>query len=152
ANTTVTIGTSNATVVSALSDGSRMTVNIPAGVSGAANVAVSNQGGSNTLTAGFTYVAPSSILFQDSFNNGSLSNWTASPLGLFANWTSSADLADYNGGGHTQIYAGSSSWTDYTVETKFNVSTTNNYPGGLRGRVNTSSGAGYEAWILPNSL
>jgi hypothetical protein len=31
------------------------------------------------------------------------------------------------------------------------VFTISNYPGGLRGRVNLSTGAGYEAWILPNS-
>lgn len=148
---TVTIGTQNASVVSSAPDGSRITVNIPAGVSGPANVTVTNQGGTNTLTGGFTYVAPASILFADSFNNASLSNWTASPLGLFTNWTASADVADYNGGGHTQIFAGSPSWTDYTVETKFNVFTVNNYPGGLRGRVDTGTGAGYEAWILPNS-
>lgn len=150
-STTVTIGTQNASVVSAASDGSRMTVNIPTGSAGAANVAVTNQGGSNTLTGGYTYVAPASILFADSFNNASLSNWTASPMGLFSNWTATADAADYNGGGHTQIYAGNSAWTDYTVEAKFNVFTVNNYPGGLRGRVDPATGTGYEAWILPNS-
>ena len=40
---------------------------------------------------------PANILFQDSFNSASLSNWTASPLGLFANWTATQDIADYNG-------------------------------------------------------
>jgi hypothetical protein len=151
-NSTVTIGTQTATFVSGASDGSRITVTIPSGTAGPANVTVVNQGGSNTLTGGFTYVDPSGILFADSFNNASLSNWTPSPLGLFSNWTATADVADYNGGGHTQIYAGSTSWTDYTVEARFNLFTANNYPGGLRGRVGTTAGTGYEAWILPNSL
>src|SRR5262249_14274208 len=71
--------------------------------------------------------------------------------GLFTNWTAAQDVADYNGGGHTQLFAGSSAWTNYTVEARFNVFSISNYPGGLRGRVNLSTGAGYEAWILPNS-
>lgn len=151
-NTVVTIGGQNATALSAAADGSRMTVTVPAGVAGTADlVASSPGGGSTTLTAAYTYVNPSAILFQDAFNLASLTNWTASPLGLFGNWSAALDLADYNGGGHTQLYAGSPAWTDYTVEARFNVFTISNYPGGLRGRVNTSTGAGYEAWILPNS-
>jgi 3-keto-disaccharide hydrolase len=127
-------------------------VNVPAGVTGAADIVASSPGGgSTTLTAAYTYVDPSAILFQDAFNLASLGNWTASPLGLFGNWSAAQDLADFNGGGHTQLYAGSPAWTDYTVEARFNVFTISNYPGGLRGRVNTSTGAGYEAWILPNS-
>src|SRR5262249_54403824 len=59
--------------------------------------------------------------------------------------------ADYNGGGHTQIYAGSSSWANYTVETKFELFSGNNFPGGLRGRVNLSTGVGYEAGMDPAS-
>ena len=151
-NTAVTIQGNNASVLSATADGTRVTVTTPAGVAGSADVVVSNSGtGSSTLTAGFSYVNPASILFQDSFNLASLSNWTISPLGLFGNWTAVPDIADYNGGGHTQLYAGSSAWTDYTVEARFNVFTISNYPGGLRGRVNTATGAGYEAWILPGS-
>ena len=150
----VTIGGQNASVLSALSDSSRVTVLVPASsAAGSANVVVSNPGNTNTgtLSGGYTYLTPSSILFQDSFNSASLSNWTASPMGLFGNWTATPDAADYNGGGHTQIYAGNSSWTDYSVEARFDVFTSSNYPGGLRGRVNTSTGQGYEAWILPGS-
>jgi IPT/TIG domain-containing protein/Big-like domain-containing protein len=151
-NTTVTIGGASAPSLSAASDGSRLTVTVPAGTAGAATLVAGNPGGgSTTLTGAYTYVSPASILFQDSFNLASLSNWTASPLGLFANWSAAQDVADYNGGGHTQLFAGSSAWTDYTVEGRFNVFSISNYPGGLRGRVNLSTGAGYEAWILPNS-
>ncbi len=151
-NTAVTIGGQSAASLSAAADGTRMTVTVPAGAAGAANlVATSSGGGSTTVTGAYTYLNPASILFQDPFNLASLANWTASPLGLFSNWTATQDLADYNGGGHTQLYAGSPSWTDYTVEARFNVFSISNYPGGLRGRVNLSTGAGYEAWILPNS-
>ena len=59
-------------------------------------------------------------------------------------------LAAYNGGGHTQLYAGSGSWTDYTVQTSVRLQTASNYPGGLRGRVNLTSGAGYAAWLYPS--
>lgn len=90
-----------------------------------------------------------SLLFSDDFNSGSASNWTISPLGLASGWSVVNGTYTYNGGGHTQSYAGSSAWTDYTVATGFQLSSLNDYPGGLRGRVNTSTGASYGAWIYP---
>jgi hypothetical protein len=147
----VTVGGHAASFLSGLSDGSRISVTIPAGNAGAADVVANNSGGQATLVGGYTYLAPSSILFTDDFNSGSLSNWSASPLGLFANWSAAGHVADYNGGGHTQLYAGSGSWTDYTVETKFQLFSGNNYPGGLRGRVNLSTGQAYAAWLYPGS-
>lgn len=152
AGATVTVGGQSAAFVSGLSDGTRITVTIPAGTAGSTvSVAASNSAGTTTLSNAYTYLTPSLILFADDFNSGSLSNWTASPLGLFGNWSASGDVADYNGGGHTQIYAGSGSWANYTVETKFQLFSGNNYPGGLRGRVNLSTGQGYEAWMYPGS-
>lgn len=148
---TVTIGGQAATFLNGLSDGSRISVTIPAGVAGAADVVASNNLGQATLSHGYTYLVPSSVLFADDFNSGTLSNWTASPLGLFADWSATGHVADNNGGGHTQIYAGSSSWTDYTVETKFQLFSGNNYPGGLRGRVNLTTGQAYAAWLYPGS-
>ena len=151
----VTIQNQTANVVSASSDGSTLTVVVPAGAAGAAGAAdVAVSDGSEVPTikpGGFAYRDPSSILFDDSFNSASLANWTPSPLGLFTNWTATQDVADYNGSGHTQIFTGSPSWTDYTVEAQFKVFAAGNYPGGLRGRVNPVTGAGYEAWILPAS-
>src|SRR5262249_24672854 len=97
----------------------------------------------------YTYLDPATILFQDDFNSGNLNNWTASPLGLLANWTATAHVADYNGSGHTQIYAGASSWTNYTVETNFQLFGSSDYPGGLRGRLNLSTGQAYTAWLYP---
>jgi uncharacterized protein YjdB len=148
---TVKIGTNTATLLSAQPDGSRMTVTVPAGSAGNAAVMVSNASGSTTVSGGYTYVDPLTILFADDFNLGSLSNWTASPLGLFGNWSATADAADYNGGGHTQIYAGNPGWTNYSVEANFQLFSSNNYPGGLRGRVNSSTGVSYAAWLYPGS-
>ncbi|HWM93884.1 MAG TPA: family 16 glycoside hydrolase [Thermoanaerobaculia bacterium] len=93
---------------------------------------------------------PATQLFADDFASNSLSNWTPSPLGLFSNWTAASGFASYNGGGHTQIYAGSGTWTDYTLETKFRLAIDQNHPGGIRGRVNTTTGESYAAWIYPS--
>jgi hypothetical protein len=99
------------------------------------------------VTTGPTPPPPS--LFRDDFASNTLANWTASPLGLFGNWTAATGLASYNGNGHTQIYAGSAAWTDYKVETKVRLASGSDYPGGLRGRVNLSTGASYAAWLYP---
>jgi hypothetical protein len=88
-------------------------------------------------------------LFNDDFSGNPLGAWTSSPLGLGSNWSGAGGMAAYNGGGHTQLVAGSAAWSDYTVETKFRLATANNYPGGLRGRVNLSTGAAYAAWVYP---
>lgn len=88
-------------------------------------------------------------LLSDDFSPRPLRNWTASPLGLANNWDASAGVAAYNGGGHTQLHAGSSAWTDYTVEAKVRVTNPNDYPGGIRGRLDTATGGSYAAWIYP---
>jgi hypothetical protein len=140
-----------ANFLSSLPDGSQMTVTSPGGSIGRANVAVTNGAGTTTVQNGYTYLAPSSILFSDDFNLASLSNWTISPLGFFTNWNVAGDVADYNGGGHTQLYAGSPSWTNYSVQARFQIFNVTNYPGGLRGRVNVNNGVAYDAWLLPAS-
>jgi hypothetical protein len=55
----------------------------------------------------------------------------------------------YNGQGATESWAGVDSWTDYTIAADFQLSSLNDYPGGLRGRLNTSTGASYGVWIYP---
>src|SRR5215467_4439832 len=124
--TGVTIGGHGAAILGVSADGSKISVAIPAGAAGPADVVVSGGGGTTTLAAGFIYVNSANLLFADDFNSGSLGNWSASPLGLFSNWTSNSDVADYNGGGHTQIFAGSGSWTDYTVQAKFQLFSSSN--------------------------
>jgi hypothetical protein len=88
------------------------------------------------------------LLFSDNFSSGA-GNWTVGPLGLGSGWSIVNGSYSYNGGGHTQSWAGSSSWTDYTVATNFQLSSTSDYPGGLRGRLNPTTGASYGAWIYP---
>ncbi len=88
-------------------------------------------------------------LFADDFSSNNLTNWTPSPLGLFSGWTAASGFASYDGGGHTQIYAGSTTWADYTLKTKFRVALAQNHPGGIRGRLNTATGESYAAWIYP---
>jgi len=88
------------------------------------------------------------LLFNDNFSSGA-GNWTVGPLGFASGWSVVNGAYTYNGGGHTQSWAGSSSWTDYTVATDFQLTSTSDYPGGLRGRVNTTTGASYGAWVYP---
>jgi hypothetical protein len=91
---------------------------------------------------------PPPPLFSDDFSGG-LTGWTPSPLGLFSNWTGAAGTAAYNGGGHTQIYAGNNAWTNYKLEVKVRLANGSNFPGGIRGRVNTTTGESYAAWLYP---
>jgi len=88
------------------------------------------------------------LLFSDNFSTGA-GDWTVGPLGLASGWSVANATYTYNGGGHTQSWAGSSSWMDYTVAADFQLSTTAGYPGGLRGRLNPTTGASYGAWIYP---
>ncbi len=111
-----------------------VTVTAPGAANSPASVGVSFQVGS--------------LLFSDNFSSGS-GNWTISPLGFAAGWAVANNVYTYNGGGHTQSYAGSSAWTDYTVATDFQLASLNDYPGGLRGRVNINTGASYGVWIYP---
>jgi hypothetical protein len=89
-----------------------------------------------------------SLLFSDNFSGGA-GNWTVGPLGFNSGWSVTNGTYTYSGEGHTQSWAGTSSWTDYTVATNFQLSSTSDYPGGLRGRLNTTTGASYGAWIYP---
>jgi hypothetical protein len=88
------------------------------------------------------------LLFSDNFSAGA-GNWTVGPLGFASGWSVANGSYTYNGGGHTQSWAGSASWTDYTVSTNFQLASTTDYPGGLRGRLNPTTGASYGAWIYP---
>ena len=87
------------------------------------------------------------LLFSDSFNSSS--QWTASPMGLAGNWTITNNTFSYNGGGATQQYAGSASWTNYTLQADVTLTSTCNFPGGVRFRVNPTSGAAYAVWLYP---
>jgi hypothetical protein len=131
----------------------------PASISVSANTAATGSGSFSdtiTITSGAgtdPALVPVSLkvgspLFSDDFSSGA-GNWTISPLGSAPGWSVVNGAYTYNGGGHTQSYAGSSAWTNYTVATNFQLSSLNDYPGGLRGRVNTTSGASYGVWVYP---
>ncbi|HTT17835.1 MAG TPA: N,N-dimethylformamidase beta subunit family domain-containing protein [Candidatus Sulfotelmatobacter sp.] len=109
--------------------------------------------GSNNVANGPINVPVSmqvgSLLFSDNFSTTPDGNWTVGPLGFASGWSIVNGAYTYNGGGHTQSYAGSSAWTDYTVSTDFQLASLNDYPGGLRGRLNTTSGASYGVWVYP---
>jgi len=89
------------------------------------------------------------FLLSSDFASGSMAGWAFSPLGLASNWSLVNNALHYNGGGHTQVYAGNSAWADYKLNVAFKLASTNNYPGGIRGRVNPATGAGYSVWIYP---
>jgi len=88
------------------------------------------------------------LLFSDNFTGGA-GNWTVGPLGFASGWSVVNGTYTYNGEGHTQSWAGNPTWSDYTVSTGFQLASTSNYPGGLRGRLNPATGASYGAWIYP---
>jgi hypothetical protein len=90
-----------------------------------------------------------SLLFSDNFNSLPDTNWTISPLGFASGWSFGNGAYTYNGEGHTQSYAGNPTWTDYTVSADVQLASLNDYPGGLRGRVNTTTGSSYGVWIYP---
>src|SRR6185295_2808430 len=100
-----------------------LTAVTPAHAAGPVNVVVSNVNGTATLAGGFTYTAPGTVLLSDDFNDGS----------------------------HTQLYRGDVNWTDYTFEVSVRLGTVSNFPGGIRGRVDPQTGAGYAVWLYPGS-
>ncbi|MEG9434439.1 BACON domain-containing protein, partial [Terriglobus sp. ADX1] len=111
------------------------------------NITLSSTNATATLTVPVTLTI-GNLLFQDQFASGS-TQWTPSPLGYASNWSVANGSFNYNGGGHTQQYAGSQSWTDYTLSVDVKLSNVSNYPGGIRGRVNLTTGASYAVWLYP---
>jgi hypothetical protein len=90
------------------------------------------------------------LAFLDDFSSGA-GNWTISPVGNASGWSVTANGYSYNGQGPGQTWAGNPSWADYVMSVDFQLSSTNNYPGGIRGRVNPATGAAYGVWIYPST-
>src|SRR6185437_15621115 len=109
-----------------------------------------NATGSNTgpQTVAVSLVVTNLWLFSN-FADGTMNGWAVSPLGLASNWSVSNGALQYNGGGHTQVYAGDSGWTNYNLNVSIKLATLNDYPGGIRGRINPATGAGYAVWLYP---
>ncbi len=113
-----------------------------------AHVTVTASGGSTASIIVPVTAHLGTSIFTDTFASGS-AQWTPSPLGFASNWSVANNSFLYNGNGHTQQYAGSQSWANYVVSTGITLSNLYDYPGGLRGRVNLSTGAAYVAWLYP---
>lgn len=134
APSTITVSP-NSTILSAGSYTDTVTISSPDVTNSPQQVAVSMQVGN--------------LLFSDNFSTGA-GNWTIGPLGNASAWSVANGVYTFNGtGGETESYAGSNTWTDYTVSADFKLSSPNDYPGGLRGRLNTTTGASYGVWIYP---
>ena len=109
-----------------------------------------NAAGSNSgpQTINVSLVVTNLWLFSN-FADGTMNGWAVSPLGLASNWSVSNGALQYNGGGHTQVYAGDSGWTNYNLNVAVKLATLNDYPGGIRGRINPATGGGYAVWLYP---
>jgi Viral BACON domain len=128
------VATPNTTGLAIGSYNNTITVSSPDVTNSPATLAVSLQVGS--------------LLFSDNFSSGA-GNWTVGPLGLASGWSVANGFYTYNGGGPTQSWAGNASWANYTVATDFRLASLNDYPGGLRGRLDPNTGASYGVWIYP---
>jgi len=139
--------TSNATTPSTIQTGALSSGLAAGSYSDVFTLTPSAGTGSQTQVPVSLRVGP--LLFQDTFNSSA--QWKASPMGLAGNWTIINNTFSYNGGGATQQYAGSATWTDYTLQADITLNTANNYPGGIRFRLNPSTGASYAVWLYPGT-
>ncbi|HLJ90405.1 MAG TPA: BACON domain-containing carbohydrate-binding protein, partial [Candidatus Angelobacter sp.] len=132
------------------------TINVAASVAGlplgtySGSVIVTGPGATNSPLSVPVTLTVSGILMASNFSDGTMQGWANSPLGRATNWSVSNSTLQYNGGGHTQLYAGDSSWTDYSYQSNVKLATLADYPGGIRGRIDPVTGASYALWLYPN--
>ena len=167
-NTTVSNAGSGQLSWSATTDSAWLSVTpgsgtTPAGISVSANsvgMAAGQYNGNVILSSPQATNSPLSIpvslyvgtlLFSDNFSEGNNSNWLISPLGHATDWSVANGFYIYDGKGATQTYTGSQSWTDYSFSADFKLTNLSNYPGGIRARLNLSTGAGYGVWFYPGN-
>jgi len=111
-----------------------------------ATLTITGSGSTQTITV---TLAVSNLFLNSNFATSDLEGWVPSPLGLASNWSIANSTLNYNGSGPTQVYAGNSAWTDYSISATFKLGSFLNYPGGIRGRINATTGASYIAWLYP---
>ena len=70
-------------------------------------------------------------------------------MGFGNGWSVSNGVYSYSGFGFSQSCAGNASWGDYIFDSNIKLANLSNWPGGLRGRVNPATGAGYAVWLYP---
>jgi hypothetical protein len=114
------------------------------------NIAIAPSEASDRVTTVPVSLQMGTLLFSDDFSSGSADSWTISPLGHASGWAVANGAYAYDGGGNTQSVAGSSAWTDYAFSVDFQLSSKSDFPGGIRGRLNPSTGTGYAVWIFPD--
>lgn len=112
-------------------------------------VTITSAGANNSPQTVTVTLVVTNLLLSSNFDNGTTEGWVNSPLGLSAGWSVVSQSLQYNGGGQTQLYVGNSAWTDYTFQADIKLASLNDYPGGIRGRVNPSTGAAYTVWLYP---
>jgi hypothetical protein len=105
-------------------------------------------GSGSTQTIAVTLTV-SNLFLNSNFSTSDMEGWVPSPLGLASNWSIANSTLNYSGGGPTQLYAGNSAWTNYSISATFKLSSLLDYPGGIRGRINSTTGASYIAWLYP---
>ena len=96
-----------------------------------------------TLTCGFAVQA-----WIDNFEDGKLDGWTQGPQRK-GGWEIKDGELHYDGGGDSVLYAGDVGWTDYELEVDIKLTVKQDYPGGIRVRVNPKDGTNYFTWVYP---
>lgn len=112
-------------------------------------ITVTASGAANSPQTVSVSLQVTNLLMSGNFATQGLQGWVLSPLGSVSEWSIANQALQFNGGGNSQVYAGSSAWTDYTVSVPFKVANLQDYPGGIRGRINPATGAGYMVWVYP---
>ena len=93
--------------------------------------------------------APSSRAFIDDFDDGNLDGWEVQS----GDWEVKGGELKYKGGsgicGASLYYEDGVEWTDYEFEVDMKLTTRNDWPGGIRARLNPETGESYFTWVYP---
>jgi len=101
----------------------------------------------------YLMVYPAGTLFADDFSFG------VDPAPIDP-WTAQSGSWELTGGamqGHSapssygSVFYDAPSWRDYTVQAQVRFSAVNGYGGGIGGRLNSTNGAHYAAWLFPEN-
>src|SRR5207302_9805093 len=114
-----------------------------------ATITISALGQTNAPQVISVTLSVTNLVLFSSFADGTMNGWAFSPLGFASNWSVANSALEYSGGGHTQVYAGDAGWTNYDLSVAVKLATLNDYPGGIRARINPSTGGGYAVWLYP---
>lgn len=96
------------------------------------------------------FAAPSSRAFIDDFDDGNLDGWKVQS----GHWKVKDGELQYKGGtgicGASLYYEDGVEWTDYEFEVDIKLTTRNDWPGGIRVRLNPDTGGSYFTWVYPS--